>query len=70
VPIVGPERAREIVLASGCRTAKVKFAERGQPGSHDITQVAAVRDALGPGGKIRVDANGGCHLTANEVTSG
>src|SRR6185437_2957479 len=48
VPAVGPERAYAIVAASGCRTAKVK--------------VAAVRDALdaaGPGGRIRVDANGG-----------
>src|SRR5271169_2965282 len=30
VPAVGPERAREIVAASGCLTAKVKVAERGQ----------------------------------------
>jgi o-succinylbenzoate synthase len=62
VPAVGPERAREIVAASGCRTAKVKVAERGQAESEDIERVAAVRDALdaaGPGGRIRVDANGG-----------
>jgi O-succinylbenzoate synthase len=59
VPAVEPGRAREIVLASGCRTAKVKVAERGQPESADVERVEAVRDALGPGGKIRVDANGG-----------
>ena len=59
VPAVGPERAREIVAASGCRTAKVKVAERGQDGAQDIDRVAAVRDALGPDGRIRVDANGG-----------
>ena len=59
VPAVGPEQAHRIVAASGCRTAKVKVAERGQPASADIERVAAVRDALGPGGRIRVDANGG-----------
>jgi o-succinylbenzoate synthase len=59
VPAVGPERAREIVAASGCRTAKVKVAERGQSDADDIERVEAVRDAIGPDGKIRVDANGG-----------
>ncbi len=62
VPAVGPERAYEIVAASGCRTAKVKVAERGQREAEDVERVAAVRDALdaaGPGGRIRVDANGG-----------
>jgi O-succinylbenzoate synthase len=62
VPAVGPERAYQIVAASGCRTAKVKVAERGQESGEDIERVAAVRDALdaaGPGGRIRVDANGG-----------
>jgi o-succinylbenzoate synthase len=59
VPAVGPERAREIVAASGCRTAKVKVAEPGQAGGEDIDRVAAVREALGPEGRIRVDANGG-----------
>ncbi len=61
VPAVAPERAREIVAGSGCRTAKVKVAERGQAEADDIERVAAVRDALdaaGPGGRIRVDANG------------
>ena len=62
VPAVGPERAYEIVAASGCRTAKVKVAERGQREAEDVERVAAVRDALdaaGPDGRIRVDANGG-----------
>ncbi|HTP15902.1 MAG TPA: o-succinylbenzoate synthase [Streptosporangiaceae bacterium] len=59
VPAVGPDRARDIVAASGCRTAKVKVAERGQDEDADIARVAAVRDALGPAGRIRVDANGG-----------
>ncbi|HTT50182.1 MAG TPA: o-succinylbenzoate synthase [Streptosporangiaceae bacterium] len=59
VPAVGPDQAHRIVAASGCRTAKVKVAERGQPGRADIARVEAVRDALGPAGRIRVDANGG-----------
>src|ERR1700733_5012508 len=59
VPAVGPEQAHRIVSGSGCRTAKVKVAERGQAGGDDIARVEAVRDALGAGGRIRVDANGG-----------
>jgi O-succinylbenzoate synthase len=62
VPAVGPDRARALVAASGCTTAKVKVAERGQDPAQDLERVAAVRDALdaaGPGGRIRVDANGG-----------
>jgi O-succinylbenzoate synthase len=67
VPAVGPDRARELVAASGCRTAKVKVAEKGQAEGEDIERVAAVRDALdaaGPGGRIRVDANGGWSVEA------
>jgi O-succinylbenzoate synthase len=59
VPAVGPERAAALVVAAGCRTAKVKVAERGQSLTDDLARVAAVRDALGPEGRIRVDANGG-----------
>jgi O-succinylbenzoate synthase len=59
VPAVGPQRAHAIVAGSGCRTAKVKVAEPGQPESADLARVEAVRDALGPAGRIRVDANGG-----------
>lgn len=41
----------------GCRTAKVKVAEPGQQLADDVARVAAVRDVLGPEGRIRVDAN-------------
>ena len=59
VPAVSPERAAAVVAASaGCRTAKVKVAEPGQPESADVERVGAVRDALGPGGRIRIDVNG------------
>ncbi len=59
VPAVGPEAAARIVAAAGCRTAKVKVAEAGQGEADDLDRVAAVRDALGQDGRIRVDANGG-----------
>jgi o-succinylbenzoate synthase len=58
VPAVGPDRAHEIVAGSGCRTAKVKVAEAGQADADDIARVEAVRDAIGPDGRVRVDANG------------
>lgn len=58
VPAVGPEQAHAMVRASGCRTAKVKVAERGQTLADDVARVEAVRDALGPDGRVRVDANG------------
>jgi O-succinylbenzoate synthase len=57
VPAVGPTQAHALVTASGCRTAKVKVAERGQSLADDVARVEAVRDALGPDGAIRVDAN-------------
>jgi O-succinylbenzoate synthase len=57
VPAVGAERAHAVVTASGCRTAKVKVAEPGQTPADDLARVEAVRDALGPGGAVRVDAN-------------
>ncbi|RMI13121.1 o-succinylbenzoate synthase, partial [Cellulomonas triticagri] len=60
VPAVDPEAARRIVLASGgCTTAKVKVAEPGQDVAQEADRLAAVREALGPGGAIRVDANAG-----------
>jgi o-succinylbenzoate synthase len=58
VPAVGPEHAHEIVSASGCGTAKVKVADHSDSPSDDLARVEAVRDALGPNGAIRVDANG------------
>jgi O-succinylbenzoate synthase len=63
IPAVGPRRAHAMTRASGCRTAKVKVAEPGQGDPavrdrDDIARVAAVRDALGPGGKVRIDVNG------------
>lgn len=58
VPSVDAERAHAIVTASGCRTAKVKVAEPGQTLADDQARLEAVRDALGPGGRVRIDVNG------------
>ena len=58
VPVVGPERAHAIVTASGCATAKVKVADHPGSLAEDLARLEAVRDALGPTGAIRVDANG------------
>jgi len=58
IPVVGPERAHEITAKSGCRTAKVKVADHSESLAEDLARVEAVRGALGPGGSIRVDANG------------
>lgn len=52
VPAVPAQRAVEIVQASGCRDAKVKVGE-----GDDEERLEAVREALGPRGRIRIDAN-------------
>lgn len=62
VPALDPAGAAARLRASGCSSAKVKVAEKGETLEHDVARVAAVRDALGPGGRIRVDANGGWDL--------
>ncbi len=68
VPAVDPSAAAGIVLdGTGCRTAKVKVAEPGRPFAEDLARVEAVRDALGPNGRVRVDANGG--WTVDEAVS-
>lgn len=63
VPAVGPEQARALVRASaGCTTAKVKVAEPGQSLAQEQARLEAVRDALGPQGRVRIDANGAWDL--------
>jgi len=58
VPATDPATAHRIVTDSGCTTAKVKVAERGQYLAEDVARVEAVRDALGSTGRLRIDANG------------
>lgn len=57
VPSVDPVRAREIVDEAGCRTAVVRVGERPDSLAADVARLEAVRDALGPRGAIRCDAN-------------
>ena len=63
VPAVGPDRAAEIVRAAGARTAKVKVADAPGSLAEDADRLRAVRAALGPGGHVRVDANGRWDVT-------
>ena len=52
----------------GCTTAKVKVAQSGQVLTDDLDRVAAVRSALGPTGRVRIDANGAWSV-ADAVTA-
>ena len=61
-----PGPALALVRAAGCRTAKVKVAEPGDSLADDLDRVEAVRDALGPDGRLRVDANGAWALDQAE----
>ncbi len=67
VPALPPDAAAALVAAAGCRTAKIKVAEPGQTLAADVDRVAAVRSALGPSGRIRVDANGGWSVEQAEI---
>lgn len=52
VPAVDPERAYRLARESGCTTVKVKIGV-----GDDRGRVEAVRDAVGAGGRVRVDVN-------------
>lgn len=58
IPAIPAPAARRRAAASGCRTVKVKIAEPGEDFAQDQARVEAVRDGLGPKGRIRVDCNG------------
>jgi O-succinylbenzoate synthase len=62
IPALDPGDAYALARSAGCRTAKVKVAEPGGSLARDLARVEAVRDALGPSGRIRVDANGAWSL--------
>jgi O-succinylbenzoate synthase len=53
IPATTPERARAMAASSGCSTAKVKVGY-----GDDQARVEAVREGMGPTGKIRLDVNG------------
>jgi O-succinylbenzoate synthase len=60
IPAVPAAQAWRMVResAGGESTAKVKVAEPGQDDRADVERVEAVRDALGPAGRLRIDVNG------------
>ncbi|WP_051215491.1 o-succinylbenzoate synthase [Granulicoccus phenolivorans] len=58
IPILPPEQARQLAADSGCRTAKIKVADPREDFAADLARIEAVRDGLGPGGRLRVDVNG------------
>jgi o-succinylbenzoate synthase len=67
VPAVPPAEVSDVLARfDGCRTAKVKVAEPGQRLADDVARVRAVRAAMGPEGRIRVDANGAWNLDEAE----
>ena len=67
VPAVAAARVPEVLDRFGrCRTAKVKVAEPGETLDDDVARVAAVRSALGPEGRVRIDANGAWNLDEAE----
>jgi O-succinylbenzoate synthase len=67
VPAVGADAVAEILARfDGCRTAKVKVAEPGQRLADDVARVAAVRAAMGPEGRVRIDANGAWNVDEAE----
>ena len=66
VPVLDPPAAAELVIASGCRTAKVKVADPRSDPAADLSRLRAVRQALGPTGGLRVDANGAWSVSQAE----
>lgn len=67
VPAVHVDRVAGILKRfDGCRTAKIKVAELGQTLVEDVARVRAVRELLGPEGRIRVDANGNWNIDEAE----
>ncbi|WP_345751481.1 o-succinylbenzoate synthase [Microbacterium rhizophilus] len=67
MPAVPAERVPDVLARyDGCRTVKVKVAEAGQSLADEIARVRAVRAAMGPEGRIRIDANGGWNVDEAE----
>jgi O-succinylbenzoate synthase len=59
LPVVSVERVPEVLSRfPGARTVKIKVADPASTVAEDAARVAAVRRALGPEGRVRVDANG------------
>jgi O-succinylbenzoate synthase len=57
VPAIDPDTAVALVVESGATTAKVKIGDHDDSEEEDLERVRAVRESLGPEGKLRVDVN-------------
>lgn len=57
VPVVAPALAARLARVGGATTAKVKVADPGSDLAADAERLEAVREAMGPGARIRIDAN-------------
>jgi O-succinylbenzoate synthase len=67
LPAVGAaEVAAVLAHYDGCRTVKVKVAERGQTLDDDVARIRRVREIVGAEGRIRIDANGGWNVDEAE----
>lgn len=67
VPAVAADQVATILARfPGSRTAKIKVAEPGQSLGSDIARVRAAREALGPEGRVRIDANGAWNVDEAE----
>lgn len=67
VPAIDATRVPDLLARfAGCRTAKVKVAEPGQTLADDVARVRAVREVMGPEGRIRIDANGAWNVDEAE----
>lgn len=59
VPAVTADQVGGVLARyDGCRTVKVKVAERGQALADDVVRVTEVRRVMGADARVRVDANG------------
>lgn len=67
MPAVSAEKVAGVLARfPGCRTIKVKVADPGQSLSDDIARVRAVREVVGPEGRVRIDANGAWNVDEAE----
>ena len=57
IPATDPNTAVALVRESGASTAKVKIGDHDESEQEDLERVRAVREALGPEGRLRVDVN-------------
>lgn len=57
IPATDPDTAVALVRESGASTAKVKIGDHDESEQEDLERVRAVREALGPEGRLRVDVN-------------